>query len=192
MKGLDVTTPNEEWRPIPGHEGHYEISNHGRVRSLDRVLTTAAGYQRRHTGKLLTPRTLPNGYLKIHLGGRHDEYIHRLVLMAFVGPCPQGMECLHSDGNPTNNHLLNLRWASPSDNAYDRVRHGTHNEATKTHCPRQHRLEAPNLRTPDPGRNSRRCLACHRAYSHVRRLGLTSADDLQKISDEKYIDIMAA
>lgn len=47
---------------------------------------------------------------------RKKMYVHRLVLEAFTGPCPKGMECLHADDDPTNNHLTNLRWGTHSDN----------------------------------------------------------------------------
>jgi predicted XRE-type DNA-binding protein len=54
-------------------------------------------------------------------------FIHRLVLEAFVGPCPAGMEACHfPDRDPDNNHLENLRWGTKSDNAKDAMQHGTH------------------------------------------------------------------
>ncbi len=54
------------------------------------------------------------------------EYIHRLVLEAFIGPCPEGMECRHfPDRNPANNNLSNLHWGTVSENALDRAIHGT-------------------------------------------------------------------
>lgn len=55
---------------------------------------------------------------------RRRNQVHRLVLLAFVGPCPEGMECCHNDGNSTNNKLSNLRWGTRKENAADRVRHG--------------------------------------------------------------------
>lgn len=51
--------------------------------------------------------------------------IHRLVLEAFVGPCPEGMECCHNDGDPTNNRLDNLRWDTRQANVEDSIKHGT-------------------------------------------------------------------
>ena len=51
--------------------------------------------------------------------------VHRLILEAFVGPCPDGMECRHLDGDPENNRMGNLRWGTPKSNADDSVRHGT-------------------------------------------------------------------
>jgi hypothetical protein len=51
--------------------------------------------------------------------------VHHLVLTAFVGPCPPGLECCHNDGNPANNHVSNLRWDTRFANIHDSIRHGT-------------------------------------------------------------------
>jgi len=51
--------------------------------------------------------------------------IHRLVLQAYVGPCPEGLECCHNDGNASNNKLENLRWDTHKNNVEDQKRHGT-------------------------------------------------------------------
>lgn len=58
-------------------------------------------------------------------GRARNFFVHRLVLEAFVGPCPEGMECCHGDGNPANNSLSNLRWDTGSANQADRRKHGT-------------------------------------------------------------------
>jgi len=52
---------------------------------------------------------------------------HKLVLEAFVGKAPQGMECCHNDGNQANNNLENLRWDTPKNNHADKLKHGTSN-----------------------------------------------------------------
>lgn len=52
-------------------------------------------------------------------------FVHRLVLEAFVGPCPTGMECCHEDGDEANNCLGNLKWGTRKDNEADKKRHGT-------------------------------------------------------------------
>ncbi|RUU22663.1 HNH endonuclease [Mesorhizobium sp. M7A.F.Ca.AU.002.06.1.1] len=52
-------------------------------------------------------------------------YVHLLVLEAFVGPRPDGLEGCHNDGNPDNNRLDNLRWDTPESNQADRIAHGT-------------------------------------------------------------------
>jgi hypothetical protein len=57
--------------------------------------------------------------------------VSRLVLFAFVGPCPEGMECCHNDGNHTNNQVDNLRWDTPKENQADRAKHGTSNQGVR-------------------------------------------------------------
>lgn len=59
-------------------------------------------------------------------GKPHHRQVHRIVLEAFVGPCPEGMECCHDpDHNPLNNAIVNLRWGTPKENQADSVKHGT-------------------------------------------------------------------
>jgi hypothetical protein len=68
------------------------------------------------------------GYLEVQLykdGLRYHRLVHRLVLEAFIGLCPEGMECRHLDGKPGNCWLDNLAWATPKVNQGDRPRHGT-------------------------------------------------------------------
>lgn len=66
-------------------------------------------------------------YLLVRKGSRaKHHFAHRLVLEAFVGPCPVGLLCCHADGNPANNRLSNLRWDTQAANVEDAKRHGTH------------------------------------------------------------------
>lgn len=115
----------EDWRPVAEAPG-YDVSNLGRVRSW-RNGGTVSGV--RSTPRVLKPQPIPAGHLHVFLridGATHPRYVHRLVLTAFVGPCPAGMEACHADGDPTNNQLRNLRWDTRSANTWDRVAHGTH------------------------------------------------------------------
>jgi hypothetical protein len=73
----------------------------------------------------LKPTSQSRGHLAIWLGRDDQRFVHRLVLEAFVGPCPPGLECLHEGGNPGNNALGNLRWGTRKENHADSVRHGT-------------------------------------------------------------------
>lgn len=63
--------------------------------------------------------------LYVELGYRNKCAIHRLVLETYVGPCPEGMECRHIDGNPFDNRLGKLKWGTRSENCQDALRHGT-------------------------------------------------------------------
>ena len=74
----------------------------------------------------LKPIKQSNGRLTVDLGHRKMQYIHRLVLEVFVGPCPEGKECCHGNGDCQDNRLENLRWATRSENIRDAVKHGTH------------------------------------------------------------------
>lgn len=106
--------PGEQWRPVLGWEGYYVVSNMGRVKSVPRV--TEDGW--RIPGRLRQPAMQGRGnpYWQIHLmrGGRGAPFyrvaVHRLVLESFVGPCPDGMEACHANGNGFDNRLENLRW----------------------------------------------------------------------------------
>ena len=118
----------ERWLPVVGFEGLYEVSNLGRVRSLDRVLTAPRGGDYVRPGrmlKLLKSTHVPSRYnVELHNSGGRWHQVHRLVLIAFEGLSP-GMEVCHNDGNPSNNRLANLRWDTTAGNAADRRKHGT-------------------------------------------------------------------
>jgi hypothetical protein len=119
----------EGWLPVVGFEGIYEVSDHGRVRCIPARGGRAAGY----ILKLSLNR--PGGYLKTDMsgGGKRvtNVHVHKLVLTAFVGPCPAGMECRHLDSNPTNNHISNLQWATRVTNEADKIPRGTANIGVK-------------------------------------------------------------
>jgi hypothetical protein len=159
---------NETWRPVVGFEGHYEASDQGRVRGVDRILTTKAGQVRRQRGTVLRPALSVKGRLAVHLrlNPLHvTRPVHLLVLEAFVDPRPDGLVACHNDGDCLNNVLSNLRWDTPSANVLDAVRHGTHVTTRRTHWPRGHIFAPPNLATKraKSGRIHRRCRACWRA-----------------------------
>jgi hypothetical protein len=115
----------ELWAPVPGYEGSYEVSNLGGVRSLSRITVNGGGAVRVVNGQPLSPFPDRDGYLQVNLS-RRTHKVHRLVLQAFVGPCPPGMECLHDNDVKTDNHLENLSWGTSSANKFDAVRNGRH------------------------------------------------------------------
>jgi hypothetical protein len=67
-------------------------------------------------------------------GNRSHRYVHDLMLEAFVGPRPEGEECLHADDIGSHNVIGNLRWGTRTENLLDCVRNGNHYWANKTHC----------------------------------------------------------
>lgn len=155
MSGVEAA---EEWECVPGYEGVYDISSRGAVRSLHWA----------HP-RLLHPARKANGYFYVTLarsGEKHKEYVHRLVALVFLPrPLDDSFVVCHYDGNPENNRVENLRWDSESSNQYDKVRHGRHPAATKTHCKWGHLLAEPNLVPSMTKRGFRNCLACQRAQS---------------------------
>lgn len=111
----------EAWRVIDGCP-RYAVSNLGRVR---RELPGIAA----RAGRILKPYALPYGHQLVTLtdtGGRRiKRLVHRLVCFAFLGPPPTPHhEAAHWDGDPSNNNLTNLRWATKTENGEDASRHG--------------------------------------------------------------------
>lgn len=176
----------ESWRPVVGHEGHYEVSSHGRVRSLDRVIERTNHHGTRsihHKGRELKPSLdKQTGYLKIGLGFQSRTYsIHRIVLEAFVGPLPEGMLTRHLDGVKTNNRVENLMYGTYAENQIDEVELGTHWHTRKTKCDAGHEFSPENTArrvNPSNGRLRRVCRICERdrgsSYRARRRAKVAS------------------
>lgn len=157
----------ERWAPVEGFEGLYEVSDAGRVRSLDRRVPHG-GHTKLMRSRVLKPRPTRNGYLRVSLSSRGkttDAYIHRLVACAFLGHPAEGVEVCHGNGNRVDNRLENLRWDTHGENVRDTVRHGNHAMTNRTNCPLGHPLKVPNLSRSGKGRH---CLACHRASAYFR------------------------
>lgn len=158
---------SEQWRPVVGYEGIYEVSDHGRVRSLDRLVPRGSR-PFRLKGRLLAQSTMRSGHKRVALckngKGRH-HLVHRLVLEAFDRPCPEGMEACHGIGGPGDNRLENIRWGTASDNMKDRVRHNTHHQANKSHCAQGHEYTEENTYIPPTG--GRSCRTCRRNSSNA-------------------------
>lgn len=119
----------EIWRPVIGYEDFYSVSNLGRVKSHGRVSNHSDGRSSTRHPRMMKPVPNPkSGYLAVGLsdcGAVSMRYVHHLVLEAFVGPMPEGLEACHGDGNRANNRLSNLRWGTRASNAADRIEHGT-------------------------------------------------------------------
>lgn len=109
----------EVWQPVSGSDGQYEVSNRGRVWS-------------NRTNRLLRLSVANTGYHQVNLGGS-VRHVQRLVLEAFVGPCPYGHEACHGNGIRTDNNLSNLRWDTRKGNITDASKHGTTNRGER--CP---------------------------------------------------------
>lgn len=188
---MHVVTAPEEWRPIAGYEGYYEVSNLGNVRSIDREVE-----QRHPSGRLVTRRLQgapmkqflhPRfGYMYVHLqrdGVSVNRRVHRLVLEAFIGPCPEGMEVCHNNATRNDNRLVNLRYGTSAENKADMLKHGTNERRNRTHCPQDHPLITPNLAPWELSKGKRKCYACSLARGDLRK----SPDaDFKTLADQRY------
>lgn len=129
----------EKWLPVVGFEGYYEVSNLGRVRSIERMsrINSVHNGKRKMGGVYRKMSVNRFGYIQIALtanGKRENRDAHRMVLESFVGPCPNGMECCHANGDSTDNRLPNLRWDTHYNNNQDRKRHGNYSVGSKHHA----------------------------------------------------------
>lgn len=117
----------EVWRPVPGYEDKYEVSDRGRVRSLDRICVGKDGREELHHGKILKPQKMKNNYLEVFLRDgkkRLHRTIHSLVAEAFLGPRPEGCDILHLDGDRENNVPANLSYNTRAENLHSTYRYG--------------------------------------------------------------------
>ena len=166
----------EEWRAVVGYEGLYEVSDQGRVRSLDRITT----HGRKREGRLKAQNNERDGYQTVQLwsSGSGVKYrVHRLVLSAFVGEPVPGYDLgLHGNGNPTDNNLSNLRWGSHPENEEDKKVHGRNWKSNKTHCPAGHAYSEVNTYR-HPSTQHRVCKTCARHTKlRTREKGLAPND----------------
>ena len=119
----------EQWRPALGYEGAYQVSTHGRVRSLTRMVPTCHGSERIQHGRILKYRTnVQTGYPLVILsrdGVKKVRHVHSMVAEAFIGPQPEGMFVNHIDNERTNNHVSNLEYVTPGENTRHAMEAGT-------------------------------------------------------------------
>lgn len=123
----------EIWKAVVGHEGAYEVSDHGRVRSITRTIMLRRKDGIRpwiYRGRVLKPTPASHHYPTVKIRGR-GECVHVMVLTAFTGPCPEGSQCRHLDGDRSNPRLDNLCWGTRTENSADSMRHGTRMRGTK-------------------------------------------------------------
>jgi HNH endonuclease len=142
MPTADHPTPIE-YRQIEDFP-NYRIGNDGTPQGHRKPWHGKPGYW-----KNLRPQRHTGGYLMVHFfrdQKRHPKYIHRLVLEAFVGPCPPGMEACHRNGDRTDNRIENLRWDTRKNNHADKVIHGTLLEGSKIGNSKLHETVIPAIR----------------------------------------------
>lgn len=133
----------EQWRPVKGCEGLYEVSDQGRVRSVDRVISQKNGSTKRLRGHMLKPFTDWSGHYFVRLGRTRLSSVHLLVAEAFIGAREDGCVVRHLNGDPSDNCLSNLAYGSQSDNLRDCYSYGQKSGSGKLY--REHVLEIRNM-----------------------------------------------
>jgi hypothetical protein len=119
----------EIWKTIEGYEGYYEVSNFGRVRSLDRVVIDSLGRAQHRKGKMKAQNLNTDGYPTVNLskdGIDKRISVHILVGKAFVDGYFDGAEINHIDCDRINNRVDNLEWVSHNDNVKYSIDMGNH------------------------------------------------------------------
>lgn len=103
----------EQWRSVVGYEGWYEVSDLGRVKRV------RGGDRNTVAGRILSQTVKPNGYMSVmpcRYGKTRRFNVHKLVVEAFHGPCPNGYEIDHEDADRQNNRADNLRYVPIGEN----------------------------------------------------------------------------
>jgi len=112
-------------------------------------------------------------YVMLYSGKKPGKrwYIHTLILMAYVGPRPEGQVARHRDGDPMKPNAQNLSWSTQQENMLDKRLHGTDQNATKTHCANGHPFNKKNTKVrTDRGHLGRECRACNRELKARQRV----------------------
>lgn len=119
-----MTMKTEIWKDIVGYEGYYQVSNLGRIRSLDRTVTSR-NTTRTIRGKILKPKINSiNGYNSVMLGmSGVAKYVrvHRVVAQSFIDNPDNKPEINHINGNKSDNRVLNLEWVTHRENHKHRI-----------------------------------------------------------------------
>lgn len=138
MVGSMLAQEQVEWRPVVGFEAIYEVSSDGRIRSVDRWVEqeNRGGPCKRLVRGCELKNAVSRGYTVVNLwadGRAVKRGVHRVMLEAFIGPCPDGMETCHNDGIRSHNIISNLRYGTPAQNGHDRIFHGNSRPGSKCH-----------------------------------------------------------
>lgn len=117
----------EVWKDILGYEGLYQVSNQGRVRSLDHIVKTKRNKDMLIKGKVKTISIGKGGYCVVSLQHKDSKklfQVHRLVAQSFISNIQNKPEVNHIDGDKTNNCIDNLEWVTSSENIQHAIDNG--------------------------------------------------------------------
>jgi hypothetical protein len=109
----------EVWLPVKGYEGYYEVSNLGRVKSIERKAKVCGGGFRIVKNRILKNSLNNTGYYRVNLKKKNKNNIylvHRLVALGFIENPENKRTVNHKDGNKINNNISNLEWNTDLEN----------------------------------------------------------------------------
>lgn len=179
----------EEWRPIIGWEGYYEASNRGRIRSLERIVAKQDGSAQKVEAKILkgTRRKSGTVFVSLRRSSKSKELpVARLVLEAFEGPTPGGIEIRHRNGDVGNNQLSNLDRVLPFQNDPDANVEEADKKAKRSHCKRGHEFNAANtIYRREKLKTRRNCRACFFVLLRHKDISPT-APEFKELADKYY------
>lgn len=123
-RNLDFSSlPNEIWKKIENVDGDYEVSNFGRIRSLDCFIVEKNGKRKSKKQKIMKQSFTSTGYLMVNLERKMCK-VHRLVAYAFIPNLENKPHINHKDGNTLNNNVDNLEWVTPKENVDHAIKTG--------------------------------------------------------------------
>lgn len=144
-----MNLPDEDWRDIQGYEGSYQVSNMGRIRSLDRTVIKSNGLRQDFCGKIMKQEVGRNGYLFIKFrknGVKSCFTPHRLVAVHFIENPKSKPEVNHKDGNKWNNTAENLEWNTRGENMQHSYNIGLSHSGEKHWKSKLRKKDIPKIR----------------------------------------------
>ena len=124
----------EIWAVVDCYNERYQVSNFGRVRSVDMLISNRYGTLTRKKGRILKDGICGSGYRGVSLsidGKSHTNYVHRLVAQAFIENPKNKPEVNHIDGNKENNHASNLEWVTHKENFFHAIKNDLTNKGSR-------------------------------------------------------------
>lgn len=177
----------EEWRDVEGYESLYQVSNLGRVKSLERVVMNNGGLQ--HKYEKILKFNVSRGYHIVHLSkeGKVKAFtVHRLVAIAFIPNEDNKPNVDHIDTNPSNNHVDNLRWVTQHENAMNPLTRINNSESKKGHpCYLREHTEETKKKISDVLKGKKLSEEHKQKISDAHKGKTFSAEHLKKLSDAK-------
>lgn len=179
----------EEWRPVAGWEGLYEVSNCGRVRSLDRTMKNKWGTRTPIKGRIMKTDTVGSGYKRVTLqdSQRVRLFVHRLVAFAFPEICGEyfeGAQINHKDENPENNAAWNLEWCTVKYNC----NYGGHMKRIGEKMINRSDLSKPIIQLTKSGDFVKKW----NSIKEAERSGIASKQNIMRVLKKKHGSMFAA